>query len=93
MNISDIVTKTDLPVTCGVCAYWCILDTQSSQCLVIIFSLSKPHEEGWTGKTMRELWEEDRRAEEEASKVPVLKMGTSRMCETGGCGYFSDDGK
>ena len=23
----------------------------------------------------------------------ILVMGTSRMCETGGCGYFSDDGK
>mmetsp|Transcript_34528 Transcript_34528/g.67584 ORF Transcript_34528/g.67584 Transcript_34528/m.67584 type:complete len:117 (+) Transcript_34528:208-558(+) len=43
-------------------------------------------------KTMRELWEEDQERERNAPR-PVLEMGGSRMCETGGCGYFSDDGK
>jgi hypothetical protein len=35
----------------------------------LFMSKPRPHEVGWTGKTMRELWEEDRRAEEEALKV------------------------
>jgi len=43
-------------------------------------------------KTGRELWEEDRRREASYAVAPLL-MGDQRMCETGGCGYFSDDGK
>lgn len=48
-------------------------------------------------KTGRELWEEDQRRERETANrqkaVAPLVMGDRRMCEIGGCGYFSDDGK
>jgi hypothetical protein len=43
-------------------------------------------------KTGRELWEEEERRKDSYAVAPLL-MGDKRMCETGGCGYFSDDGK
>ena len=43
-------------------------------------------------KTMRELWEEEQEELKRRPQIP-LEMGSKRMCETGGCGYFSDDDK
>lgn len=46
-------------------------------------------------KCGRELWEEEQeklRAEQQEAVAPLV-MGTAKMCEVGGCGYFSDDGK
>ena len=39
------------------------------------------------------LEEEELRRKLEEERPPVLVMGTAPMCTTGGCGYFSDDGK
>ena len=37
--------------------------------------------------------EEEERLRLEAERPAVLVMGTEPMCNVGGCGYFSDDGK
>lgn len=65
-------------------------------------SAEKPTSQGLMGsgsaqvetreKTMRELWEEEQEALKNAPRAP-LEMGRKRMCEIGGCGYFSDDDK
>jgi hypothetical protein len=43
----------------------------------------------------REMWleEEERLRKLDGGSAPVIVMGTEPMCTTGGCGYFSDDGK
>mmetsp|Transcript_34357 Transcript_34357/g.28976 ORF Transcript_34357/g.28976 Transcript_34357/m.28976 type:complete len:163 (-) Transcript_34357:347-835(-) len=56
---------------------------------------SLPDADGIRKKTGRELWmeEEERLRKLELENPPVLVMGSAPMCNTGGCGYFSDDGK
>jgi hypothetical protein len=43
-------------------------------------------------KTARQLWEEDE-ARRKLEPHVTLEMGARRMCEVGGCGYFSDEDK
>ena len=44
-------------------------------------------------KTARQLWEEDEELRKASRPHVVLEMGSKRMCQVGGCGYFSDDDK